>query len=230
MTRRISVVLAGVGCLFLAMASPAIAVPALVNPGFEDFHEDNGPRPSGWGYWDNIYTVLDDDLGPAHTGDRKVKIFGNWGWPWNAAGCTQEFPTQEGDTWELSAWVKQDAVDGLVGTENFLVLKIEFQDAGGGVTGAPEANVLNGNSPVGQWFRSETVVGVAPPGTTKVIAVVVFLQPNFEGGAALVDDVVFWKTGPAIPTLPEWGIAAMVLLVLTGGTVVFGRRRKAVQA
>ncbi len=31
----------------------------------------------------------------------------------------------------------------------------------------------------------------------------------------------------SIPTLPEWGFAALMLLVLTAGTVVFGRRRRA---
>ncbi len=32
---------------------------------------------------------------------------------------------------------------------------------------------------------------------------------------------------PIIPTLPEWGLIAMAVLVLTAGTVVFGRRRRA---
>ena len=46
------------------------------------------------------------------------------------------------------------------------------------------------------------------------------------GKAGVVYRIV--PPGPKpIPTLPEWGFAALTLLVLTAATVVFGRRRQA---
>ena len=49
-------------------------------------------------------------------------------------------------------------------------------------------------------------------------------QSTDENGNGVLDDCA-----PDIPTVSQWGVVAMTLLVLTAGTVVLARRRVAVQ-
>jgi hypothetical protein len=222
-----SVAIVGAASLVLAMASPALADNVLVNPGFEDFHEDWGPRPTGWGYWDNVYTVEEADGGPAHSGARKLKMFGNWGWPWNVAGVNQVFPSAEGDVWRLRAFVKQTPGDEIVGTLNYVVAKMEFQDAANNPVGYAEATIVDGSSVPGDWAEAEPVIGEAPPGTDHVVALFLFLQPDYEGGSVLIDDATFEPYVMPVPAVSEWGLVILGLLLLAGGKVYFSWRKAA---
>ncbi len=74
------------------------------------------------------------------------------------------------------------------------------------------------------------VVGSHDPGLVQIAG-----WFTARGGAAPVgtrDSHAFLLTSvsPAIPTISQWGAAIMVLLVLASGTIVFGRRRRALGA
>jgi len=210
-------------CVFaLGAVQVASAQNMFVNPGFEVFHEDFGPRPSGWGYWDNVYDVDDTDNGVAYAGARKMKMFGNWGWPWNVAGISQEFPALPGDVWEIDCFSMNSSVDPLQG-QNYMVMKIEFQDAGGAATGYGESIILDATSPLDVWIDNAPVQAVAPPGTAKVIGLFLFLQPNYENGAGNVDEASLVRVSWEVPTVSEWGLVMMTLVGLAGGTMLFRR-------
>jgi hypothetical protein len=78
------------------------------------------------------------------------------------------------------------------------------------------------------------------PWTTTVYSIHIEPNPDFEEiwiyGDVYVDEIVVDTIcsdedhQPAIPTLSEWGLAVMTLLVLTAGTLVFMRARRPAQA
>ena len=67
------------------------------------------------------------DGGTAWAGSQKLKMFGNWGWEWNAAGVLQEFPSVEGDLWELDAHTMHNSGNPLIGG-NFTSRVMFFED------------------------------------------------------------------------------------------------------
>jgi len=217
-----SVVIALACGFMLGAVQVASAQNVLLNPGFEVFHDDFGPRPTGWGYWDNVYDVDDTDNGVAYAGARKMKMFGNWGWPWNVAGIVQEFDAYAGDVWELDVYSMNSSVDPIQG-QNYMVMKIEYFDAGHSSIGFSEATILDVNSPQDTWIDNAPIQAVAPAGTAKVQALFLFLQPNFENGAGNIDDASFVLVSRDIPTVSEWGLIVMTLVGLAGGTMLFRR-------
>ena len=89
------------------------------------------------------------------------------------------------------------------------------------------------------WYESD---GGSPPSftehvisTTADYAVSVFATDLDGDGdtdvlsASHDDDKITWyeNTTPPIPTVSEWGMVAMALLVVTAGTLVYRRRRPA---
>ena len=102
--------------------------------------------------------------------------------------------------------------------------------------GRPAVEMLSPLFGEGQVVRERTV-GLW---TTTTYWIHIEPNPDFEQiwiyGDVYVDEIVVDTIcsdedhQPAIPTLSEWGLVAMTLLVLTAGTLVFTRARRPAQA
>ncbi len=192
----------------LAVAGAVSAANAnlLTNPGFESGY-------SGWTSFGNAYTESSAaSLFPAHGGDRVAKMFGNFSGGFNVTGAFQSFAAAEGQIWSIDCFSYNASGDAMSGG-NWAVMKIAFFNAGNTEIGFAETRILDAASPRDTWLDNTPAVGVAPAGTASVGAFLLFLQPEFAGGAAWFDDVV-------VTPAPSAG------LLLVGGLALAGRRRR----
>jgi hypothetical protein len=190
------------GLILIATASVASAN-ALTNPGFE-------AGLTGWIPFGNVYhqTDLPPQFVP-HSGTGLVSMFGPFSGGFGVSGMFQEFPTMPGAQWEMSSYARHWSQDALTGpgapNSNWVVQKMAFFDAGNNEIGGAESTILDGTFATDTWFFSGPIVGVAPPGTVKVQALILFLQPGFDGGAAHIDDVSFTDVTPIPARETTWG-------------------------
>jgi hypothetical protein len=180
-------------------ATGASAQNLLENPGFEDGVQGWGAP--GWIGFGNVYT---EHINPGagfypRTGVNLMSMFGNWSWPWNVSGMFQEFPTMPGETWEMSCYSRHSWADPMGGVglpfDNWAVMKIAWFDAGGAEIGGVETTILDGTYPTDEWFFNE-IAAVAPAGAVKLQALLLYIQPDVDGGACHVDDVELLNTTP----------------------------------
>jgi len=201
--RKQSLVVALVGVFVMAMGSAAIAQNMLANPGFE----------TGLTGWTPFGNAFPESVNPPQfvprTGSGLVSMFGNFWGSFNVTGIFQEFPTAPGETWEMSSSARHWSGDAMVGVgapnDNWVVQKMAFFDAGNNEIGNAESTILNGTFPTDTWHDAAMIVGVAPAGTVKVQALILYLQPMWAGGAAHVDDVYFARRAPVGTEASTWG-------------------------
>jgi len=194
---------ASVAVLVVAVATAASAN-MLANPGFES-------GLAGWIAFGNVYpqTALAPQFVP-YDGNGLVSMFGNWSGPWNVSGIFQEFPTMAGESWTMSCksrfWIGDPMVGPGAPYNNWVVQKIAFFDASNTEIAAVESTILDGTFASDLWYDNAPITGMAPAGTVKVQALVLFIQPAQDGGAAHIDNVELIKHG-AVPTeSTTWGI------------------------
>jgi hypothetical protein len=201
--RKCSTVVALVGVALLMMGSVAGAQNLLANPGFET-------GLTGWFGFGNQYgeTANPPQFVPL-TGSGLASMFGNWTGGFNVSGIFQEFPTAAGETWEMSSNARHwsgDAIPGVGAPDNnWVVQKMAWFDASNAEIGGVESTILNGTYATDTWFASGTISGTAPAGTVKVQALILYLQPSFDGGAAHIDDVYFGRVAPVKTEPSTWG-------------------------
>lgn len=166
----------------------------LPNGGFE-----NGL--TGWATFGNVFApVANPPAIEPRTGARLCKMFGNFTGGFNVSGAYQWFPASPGDTFVLACQVRHWSGDPLIGSTasngNRAVEKIAFFDAAGNEIGSAEETLLDGTSPTDTWINRPPVVATAPAGTATVQALLLFLQPGNDPGAAQFDDAAFDRAGP----------------------------------
>ncbi len=126
-----------------------------------------------------------------------IKLFGNFSGGFDVTGAFFEYPACEGNEYELSACGLHTSGDAISGVgapdDNWVVIKIAYFDAGGNEIGACEATILDGNSPTDVAITASTSCA-APVGTESVQALILYLQPGNDGGAAYVDNLSFCET------------------------------------
>ncbi len=203
MVGRVIGVVAAVALLgaFLAVPATALAENVLVNSSFEatvDWGE--GPKPEGWGVWGMIWSIDAGDPNatlPPHDGERMAMTMGPWWCPWCNSGFVQDHPAGGGELWEISAWSYAPSAFPMAGTQNFIVMKIEFWDHfdphpewGEQPLAQPEVTIADGNTTMDEWHYN-ALTFAAPAGTVMARAAFVWLQPNWEEGAAIVDEASF---------------------------------------
>lgn len=189
--------------LVAGIATTASAQNVLLNPGFED-------GLNGWGAFGNAYAETSNppQFVP-YEGTGLVSMFGNFWGSFNVSGIYQEFPTLPGAMWVLCCksrhWsgdpMTMDGVD-----DNWVVQKIAFFDVAHNEIGGVESTVLDGSFATDLWFDNAPITGYAPEGTMYVQALVLYLQPMWDGGAAHIDNVQFYQCGgPVGVEESTWG-------------------------
>jgi hypothetical protein len=194
--------IAMVALFLIGMTAAASAGNLLANPGFES-------GLSGWGAFGNVYAEASNppQFVP-YEGNGLVSMFGNWWGVFNVSGIFQEFPTVEGAAWTMACKTRHWSGDPMTADgvdDNWVVQKIAFFDAGGTEIGGVESRVLDGTWPTDVWFDNAAITGFAPPGTAKVQALVLYLQPLWDGGACHVDNVVVIQSGSIGTEETTWG-------------------------
>lgn len=203
--------LVAVAAFLFVSATAAHAANVLVNPGFENpaVGGEIGGAGAGWGAFGNVF--LEPANPPAlvpNSGNQLVKMFGTFN-PFGVSGIFQSFPAVPGSIWSLSSHSRHFSGDPMVGAgkpnSNWVVQKIAFFDASNAEIGSGESTILDGTYPTDTWFANAPVLATAPATTVSVQALILYLQPGFDGGAAQIDDVVFENVTPTPATPTSWG-------------------------
>jgi hypothetical protein len=182
----------------LAGPSTASAQNLLVNPSFEETVDwGEGPKPAGWGVWGTTWSIdaLDANATlPPLDGERMELNMGPWWCPWCNSGFVQDLPAASGQLWQITSSSYATSAFSMAGTQNFMVMKIEFWDHfdphpewGELPLAQPEVVIADGATPLDEW-QSHALQASAPAGTVMARAAFVWIQPNWEEGAAIVDD------------------------------------------
>lgn len=199
-----------VGLFLLVTATGATAQNLLTNFGFED--GPVGPGIQSWFSFGNVYTEAKSAVGnqfdPLY-GNQNAILFGNFTGGFNVSGFFQEFPTAPGETWQMSSNARHWSADAIPGVgapgNNWVVQKLAFFDGANTEIGGVESTILDGTFAVDVWHPSGVIVGVAPPGTVKVQALILYLQPLFDGGAAHIDQVAVYNMSTVPTDDTTWG-------------------------
>ncbi|MDX2131836.1 MAG: hypothetical protein SFY69_07275 [Planctomycetota bacterium] len=164
-----------------ACATGATAWGQLTNPSFE------APGTStifdGWNNFENAFP----DFSIFRSGFVGVKLFGNGGAAYNAAGVSQGLPTTPGQAWEGRAWVLNSSTDPIQAS-NFASVNIEWRDASDGLIGFVPVTGATAATPTDVW-QEVTVTGVAPAGAATARLALLHIQgPELAPGAVFFDD------------------------------------------
>lgn len=145
-------------------------------------------------------------------GDSALKMFGFA----DTKTFQNNIEVAAGEQYTLTANVRIDSDDSIVGTSNLVIMWIEFFDDDGESLGSVGDVLADAATTNNTWLRRQ-LDGVAPTDAATAAVGFEFIQPNGEGGAVRIDRVAL--TG----VVPEPGVAAMGLIA--GLMAWSGRRR-----
>jgi len=155
----------------------------VLNSGFEDTVGNAFPN---WPAWNNVIpNILPDTSSFANSGSAAVKMFGTFNAVSNTSGLYQDFPALPNELWQGSIWARSRPGDQLQGN-NSVRLKLEFFNTNNTLLSTNLLTILNATSPT--QYQQFTLRRLSPAGTARARLVAEFLQPNYAGGAANLDD------------------------------------------
>jgi hypothetical protein len=185
----------------LAAAGVATAQNILTNPGMEDGPTGYGVQ--GWNVFGNVYTEANNGWPfAAYEGTKMMSFFGTWCGAWCVSGMFQEYPSAEGVEWTFSCKSRHhngDPLTGVMPTGNWVVQKLAFFDAGNAEIAAVESVILDGTWPTEVWHDNAPIMGVSPAGAVKVQALILYIQPAFDGGACQIDNAELYVSDMTVP-------------------------------
>jgi len=191
----------------LMMAASASAQNVIVNPSFET--GPTGGYPSSWLAYGNVVTVRNSSPQyVAYEGTKMVALNGNDSGPYNVSALYQEFSSNPGDEWMLSAMSRHWSGDPMIGnasTGNYMVQRIAFKDATDALIDYTEAIILDGTFATDTWIANEAISAIAPEGTVQVEALIMYVQADTDGGEGQVDYVEFIYCGVVAVEESSWG-------------------------
>jgi beta-glucanase (GH16 family) len=174
------------------LAQPCHVRAALPNAGFESA----GGSLNEWATFNNaIGNVSAQPITP-RGGTHVAKLYGSFDSDPNYSGLIQNRPAYPGETWTAEAFTRHNTGDALTGSNNALIMKIEFYRSPGADYGSADflaehsLTVLDGNAPTDVWL-SASLTAEAPAETVEARIAFVFRQEAGATGAALIDDVTF---------------------------------------
>ncbi len=169
----------------------------LINPDFDR---------SGWGL--NGWTVFGDEIGnvsaqteAALDGTHSLKLYGQFNGSNNFSGAAQGISVLPGQdiVAEASALVRSQ--DSIFGTDNEVLMKLEYYSSLGAAFGGPEflgevpLVIADGTTAEDVWTFHQ-ITDVVPDDAVEARISFVFSQPGFGGGAVHVDAVSLLATDP----------------------------------
>ncbi|MBB6431260.1 family 16 glycosylhydrolase [Algisphaera agarilytica] len=142
---------------------------------------------NGWLRTGNTFVESHDPEG-SHAfdgfGDHAIKLFG-----FASSKLIQSGVSVTGDSeYTLSANVRINSNDSITGTNNLLVMWMEFFDGNNNSLGSEGGVIADGSINNNTWLLRE-LTGVAPSDAVSVNVGFEFIQPNNQGGAVWVDSV-----------------------------------------
>lgn len=209
-------------------ATTVFAANMLTNPDFE-----TGDL-TGWIPFGNTFHSIE-------TGGNAAKMFGNFSGGFNVSGMFQEFTAAPGDEFMMDADSFHLSSDPMIGAgapdDNWVVMKIAFFDAAGAEIGAAEGTILDASFPTDVWVDNSPITGIAPAGTVKVQALLLYLQPEFDGGAAHIDNVVFdlieltavTLQGSEAQSASTLSLSVVTFAILASATLIVVNKRQSTQ-
>jgi len=158
------------------------------------------------------------------TGNQMLKMFGQFSGGVNVSGAFSDRVAVAGNAnyvggmYALSPSADDCPIDNLQGT-NEAVISIEFFDANNNCMNAISGR-FNPTDATGQWLRYEAYATAPPAAVEAQINILFIQQANFDGGAVYFDDAFLHQVNtPTAPTMGEWGIMILGLLILIIGIV-----------
>jgi glucosylceramidase len=163
------------------------------NGGFDDggFHQGGGSLDT-WNVFGNAIGNVSAADEAVLTGDRSLKLYGQFSGIANSSGVAQGISVSAGEQVHASLSALVRSADSIAGTDNVAQMKIEFYSQYGALSGSAsflgEAHktIADGNSPNNVWIEHQ-VAGIAPPGAVEARLVIEFLQTNNHAGAVHID-------------------------------------------
>jgi len=193
--------------VILMAAAAASAQNVLLNPSFESGRVNS--YPESWSAYGNA--VVQRSKSPqyvAYEGTRLVALFGNDSGPYNVSAIYQEFASNQGDEWILSAKSRHWNGDPMIGnasTGNYMVQRIAFKDAADALLDYTESIILDGTFATDTWIDNQPISAIAPEGTVQVEALIMYVQADTDGGEGQVDYVEFIYCGVVAVEESSWG-------------------------
>jgi hypothetical protein len=164
--------------------APVVEPNVLVNPSFDT-------DLSGWTVFGNAY--YDGRSWARRTPTGGCKLYSTFT-EGSDSGLFQQFPATPGSIWKLGVYTMTTCMETPLtgGNNDFVLASIVFKDASGTEIGTADQVVLDNSAPLGTWTE-HSVFGEAPAGTDSVAAYFLFVSPILEGGAAWIDDALFYN-------------------------------------
>lgn len=166
----------------------------LTNPGFEN-------SAIFWGTFGNVFLEMaNPPQFVPNQGMNLVSMFGLFNPSGQSdSGVFQRFLCQPGETYELNASARHfsgDALSGMAPSGNFVLMRIAFFD--GSQNEIPGSGndriILDGSFATDTWHTGDPVKAQAPAGAVTAQALIIFIQPGLNPGAAHIDDVTFKRS------------------------------------
>ena len=174
------------------------------NGGFDDGgYQAGGGSLDAWTTFGNTTGNVTAASEAVLSGDKSLKLFGQFNGSSNVSGVSQGITVLPGDAVAatLSALVR--SVDSISGTANYAEMKIEYYNQHGGTFGS--ANFLGADQllvadalTTNNAWQDRQLVGVAPAGSVEARLVIQFIQPSNQTGAVHIDSVAFAVSPPVI--------------------------------
>jgi glucosylceramidase len=174
------------------------------NGGFDQGgYQQGGGSLDAWTVFGNTTSNVTAAAEAVASGDKSLKLFGQFNGALNTSGVSQGITVTAGDSLsaELSALVR--SADSLSGTANLAQMKIEFYSQYSADRNSPSflsetsLTIADAASLQDQWFERQ-LTGVAPVGAAEARLVLQFVQPSNQSGAVHIDDVLFGVAPRAI--------------------------------
>ncbi len=200
--------------------------------------ENGYPNLAGWilrGSTASIVHVGNPDLPDADSdyGERSLTICGEFSDPsLNSAFVYQIFPSTPGDIYHASADLQVSTANPLEGDNIGFIRLAFFSDPNGQVElGGYNSMGVNSTTTPGIWIPNKIDAAIAPPGTTHIGFYMFFQKPPLDRVHS--EDTVFYENATLtlqipeqIPTMSEWGLIILLLLLLNIGVVAIKSNKK----
>ena len=171
----------------------------LINPDFDR----SGSSINGWDVFGNEIGNVSAQSEAAQSGVHALKLYGQFNGSENFSGVAQGIAVSEGQDVVLDASVFIRNQDSIAGTDNELIMKLEFYSSFGAAHGGADflgettLTIADGATAEDAWLTHQ-IMDVVPAGAVEARSAFVFHQPGTMGGAVHIDDVSLIATTPVI--------------------------------